>query len=188
MSQLTKHNLVISPIGLSDPAILAKISQAVQQAFGLQTESISLLENVEFAYNSLRDQYLSTLILEKLTELAPDQAFKILAICEIDLFIPILTYVYGEAQLSGKACIVSLFRLKHNEAPLPAQTEVFDKRAIKEAIHELGHTFGLRHCPDHACLMHYCRSIDDVDQKSDRFCRYCQIMLDDVIKKLPQKC
>lgn len=181
MNQLNKHNILISPIGALDPAILAKISQAVQKVFGLQTENISLLTDAEFAFNPSRGQYSSTLILEKLTDLAPDQAFKILALCEIDLFIPILTYVYGEAQLSGKSCIVSFFRLKK-------QAEAFDRRAIKEAIHELGHTFGLRHCPDHACLMHYGRSIDDVDRKSDQFCRYCRVMLDDVIKKLPQNC
>ncbi|MCJ7539298.1 MAG: hypothetical protein MUO88_06490, partial [Desulfobacterales bacterium] len=121
-----------------DPDIPAKISQAVQQVFGLKTENTSLLNNAEFAYNTLRDQYFSTLILEKLTELAPAQAYKILAVCEIDLFIPILTYVYGEAQLSGKSCIVSLFRLKNHIATISTQAEAFDKRAIKEAIHELG--------------------------------------------------
>jgi archaemetzincin len=171
-----------------DPVIPAKISQAVQKVFGLKTETISLLDNAEFAYNPLREQYSSTSILEKLSGLAPAQAYKILALCEVDLFIPILTYVYGEAQLSGKTCIVSLFRLKNQENPLKNLTEVFEKRFIKEAIHELGHTFGLQHCPDHACLMHYCRSIDDVDQKSDQFCRYCRILLDDVIKTSPQKC
>ena len=188
MNPLTQHSIIISPIGAVDPAITAKISQSVLQVFGLKPENISLIDNVEFAYNTLRDQYSSTLILERLTELAPVQAFRVLAICETDLFIPILTYVYGEAQLSGKSCIISLFRLKHHEATTAIQTEVLAKRAVKEAIHELGHTFGLRHCPDHACLMHYCRSIDDVDRKSDQFCRYCRILLDDVINKLPQKC
>ena len=100
----------------------------------------------------------------------------------------VVTYVYGEAQLSGKSCIVSLFRLKNRGSNISTQAKTLVDRAIKEAVHELGHTFGLRHCPDHACLMHYCRSIDDVDRKSDQFCRYCQIMLDDVMPQLPQKC
>lgn len=185
MSPLTKHNIIISPIGAMDPVIPAKISQAIQQVFGLETETMSLLDNTEFAYNPVRGQYFSTLIIEKLTELAPARAYKILALCEIDLFIPILTYVYGEAQLSGKSCIVSLFRLKNRDSTISTREKAFVKRAIKETIHELGHTFGLRHCTDQACLMHYCRSIDDVDRKSDQFCRYCQIMLDDVIKKPP---
>ena len=166
-----------------DPAIPAKISQAVQQVFALKTENISLLNNAEFAYNTLRNQYFSTLILEKLTELAPAQAYKILAICEIDLFIPILTYVYGEAQLNGKACIISTSRLKEG-LPLIDTQDAFLARVFKEAIHELGHTFNLLHCPDYTCIMHYCRSEDDVDRKAEELCRYCGIFLEDALKKV----
>jgi archaemetzincin len=61
--------------------------------------------------------------------------------------------------------------------------EVYLQRVIKEAIHELGHTFNLRHCPDHNCIMHYCRSEKDVDRKSDELCRYCKILLEDGLKK-----
>lgn len=186
MNLLAIHNIIISPIGAVDQAAMDKINKAVQKVFGVNTHKIALLEDVEFAYDPLRNQYLSTGILEKLTGLAPYQALKILGLCEIDLFIPILTHVYGEAQLSGKSCIVSLFRLRNPESShaTAPQAEVLSSRAVKEAIHELGHTFGLRHCPDNACLMHYCRSVDDVDRKSDQFCRYCRIMLDDEIEKL----
>ena len=58
------------------------------------------------------------------------------------------------------------------------------QRIVKEAIHELGHTFSLRHCREHSCIMHYCRTELDVDRKSDQLCRYCKILLDDEIKKL----
>ena len=57
-------------------------------------------------------------------------------------------------------------------------------RIIKEAIHELGHTFDLRHCDDDHCIMHYCRKIEDVDHKLSRFCRYCSIFLADSVKAL----
>lgn len=104
----------------------------------------------------------------------------------MDLFIPILTHVYGEAQLGGAACIVSTFRLNEgrsgiNIAPLHIE------RVVKEAVHEMGHTFKLRHCPEHACIMHYCRNEADVDRKSDQLCRYCKVMLDDEIKRLKPK-
>jgi len=58
------------------------------------------------------------------------------------------------------------------------------ERIVKEAIHELGHTFNLRHCQEHSCIMHYCRSEEDVDRKSDELCRYCKIMVEDEIKRL----
>jgi archaemetzincin len=102
-----------------------------------------------------------------------------------DLFIPILTHVYGEAQLGGKACIISIARLITGLEAMVASKGY--KRIIKEAIHELGHTFDLRHCEDQRCIMHYCRRIDDVDRKSSQFCRYCNIFLADNIMDLDGK-
>ncbi len=99
-----------------------------------------------------------------------------------DLFIPILTHVYGEAQLGGTACIISIARLV---AGLEVQIDDnVRSRIVKEAIHELGHTFDLRHCKDEMCIMHYCRRLDDVDRKSNQFCRYCNIFLADNIRDL----
>jgi len=100
----------------------------------------------------------------------------------VDLFIPILTHVYGEAQLGGKACIISTHRLQEGICT-NAGFKTYHCRILKEAIHELGHTFNLRHCPDHTCIMHYCRSIRDVDRKLERLCRYCRILLEDEIKR-----
>lgn len=143
----------------------------------------SLLQDINFAYSLTRDQYHSTAILEKLASTLPSQAIKVVAITNEDLFIPILTHVYGEAQLAGKACIVSTFRLQEGLALANIQKE-FENRVVKEVVHELGHTFNLRHCKDKACIMHYCRSIKDVDRKSNQLCRYCKILLKDELKKL----
>ena len=59
-----------------------------------------------------------------------------------------------------------------------------DYKGYNIAVHELGHTFTLRHCPDRTCIMHYCRNEEDVDRKSDELCRYCKVMLEDEIKRL----
>jgi archaemetzincin len=114
---------------------------------------------------------------------APAGAIKVLAVVEVDLFIPILTHVYGEAQLGGTACIVSTIRLNEGHSALNTQ-QPFLGRIIKEAIHELGHTFRLRHCREQTCLMHYCRDECDVDRKSDQLCRYCKVLLDDETQRL----
>ena len=186
MISQTEHTILISTIGDPDPELSKQISHEVQRIFGFPTEIMPLLQDVDFALDTARNQYHSTLILEKLANRAPPNAFKILAITHVDLFIPILTHVYGEAQLGGTACIVSTFRLKEALPPMKAQ-EVFLQRLVKEAIHELGHTFNLRHCPEHACIMHYCRTERDVDQKSDDLCRYCKVLLQDELKRLAGK-
>lgn len=165
------------------PELLNSIGKEITRIFGYPTDVLSLLDDLEFAFHPNRNQYHSTPILEQLAQQTPAGAIKVLALVEVDLFIPILTHVYGEAQLGGKACMVSTIRLNDGHSLLNTQ-EPFQGRIVKEAIHELGHTFKLRHCRDHTCLMHYCRDERDVDRKSDQLCRYCRILLDDEIKRL----
>ncbi|MBW2492109.1 MAG: archaemetzincin family Zn-dependent metalloprotease [Deltaproteobacteria bacterium] len=177
------QKIIISPINNIDVCNYQLLDQEIHRTFGFQTEIKSLLQNVNFAYDLTRDQYHSTAILEKLASISPSQAIKVVAITNVDLFIPILTHVYGEAQLAGKACIVSTFRLQEGLSITTIEKE-FENRVVKEVLHELGHTFDLRHCRDKSCIMHYCRSIRDVDRKSDQLCRYCKILLGDELKKL----
>lgn len=174
--------IVVSPIGEIPSLTSEIIARDAGKIFGFKARVQTLLDNISFAYDSKRNQYYSTKILEVLEKKAPDDCIKIIAVTREDLFIPILTHVYGEAQLGGKACIVSISRLITGR-----EGEIGDtgyKRIAKEAIHELGHTFDLRHCEDQTCIMHYCRTLDDVDRKSSQFCRYCTIFLADNIKDL----
>jgi len=159
------------------------IIRVVQQIYGYPVEMIPLLQDLKFALDTERQQYHSTVILEKLAEKAPPQAIKIMAVTDVDLFIPILTYVYGEAQLGGKTCIISTFRLNEKTSLKHTDGDIRG-RVVKEAVHELGHTFKLRHCPDPACIMHYCRILDEVDRKSDQLCRHCTVLLEDERKRL----
>jgi archaemetzincin len=178
-----RHTIVIAPIGDFTPELLAAVSRGIQRVFGFATEVRPILPSLGFAFDSTRAQYHSTPILEKLSAAASSAPIKVLALANVDLFIPILTHVYGEAQLGGKACIVSTYRL-NAAAGGCRQPEQAESRVVKEAIHELGHTFSLRHCRDPACIMHYCRSEADVDRKSNELCRYCHVMLTDELKRI----
>jgi archaemetzincin len=180
------NKIIISPIGDIIPDLLVPIGDEIKRIYGYPTEILALLDDIDFAFQPNRNQYHSTPVLEQLALNAPADAIKVLALVEVDLFIPILTHVYGEAQLGGKACIVSTIRLNDGRSYLNMQ-EPFQSRIVKEAIHELGHTFKLRHCREHTCLMHYCRDESDVDRKSDQFCRYCKVLLEDEIKRMEAK-
>ena len=186
MTSSSAHTIVISPIGDFTTELLDRISAEIKRIYTFPTEVRPLLTDIEFAFHPHRKQYHSTPILEELARRAPAGATKVLALAQVDLFIPILTHVYGEAQLGGKACIVSTIRLNEGHQSQNTQ-EPFLSRIIKEAIHELGHTFKLRHCREHTCLMHYCRDEGDVDRKSDQLCRYCKVLLQDDIKRLEGK-
>jgi len=183
LKTLPEHTIIISPVGDFENSLFEIVGREISRIFGFSTEVISLLSDVSFAYDHNRNQYHSTLILEMLSKSTLTKSLKILAVTKVDLFIPILTYVYGEAQLGGRAAIISTNRLEESLSPVNPE-ESLQSRVCKEAIHELGHAFNLRHCQDPSCIMHYCRSIQDVDSKSDQLCRYCRILLSDEIKKI----
>jgi archaemetzincin len=178
-----EHILVISPVGQLDVDrdFLEHLGKEIRTVFGYPTDIRPLLEEKDLWADPIRKQYHSTPILDTLAIIGPTDAIKILAVTKVDLFIPILTHVYGEAQLGGKACILSTYRFSEGLAP---GAEIFADRILKEAVHELGHTFNLRHCQDASCVMHYCRGVKEVDRKSNRFCRYCAVLLQDEMKKL----
>jgi archaemetzincin len=177
------YRIAIAPLGDFDPQLPEIVGREIYRVFRLHAEIEPIPMRLAFAFDAGRQQYHSTPILQRLAETAPDDALRILALVEVDLFIPILTYVYGEAQIGGRACIVSTCRLNAG-AGARYLSEDTAWRVVKESLHELGHTFKLRHCPDSACLMHYCRSEADVDRKSGDLCRYCRVMLDDELRRI----
>jgi archaemetzincin len=178
-----EYSILLSAVGSLDPGLLKAIAASVSQVFHYPTRTKPLMDDFSFAFDRLRSQFHSTAILHELARAAPREAIRVLAIVDVDLFIPILTHIYGEAQLGGKACIVSTYRLKNELGSASSHSAVIE-RSIKEALHELGHTFNLRHCQDRTCIMHYCHTVRDVDRKENHFCRYCSILLDDELKRL----
>jgi archaemetzincin len=128
---------------------------------------------VDAAYDHSRAQYNSTQLISELLSLEFNSSGKILGITSVDLFVPILTYVFGEAQLDGAASVMSTHRLDDRVYGLPPDSVKLFDRALKEAVHELGHTFGLRHCANFDCAMRASTTVDDVDLKGATLCPEC---------------
>lgn len=150
---------------------------------------------VEKAFDDSRGQYNSTDIIRQLLEnqsdtehgyfvrnvpvlrqpiYLPTLQSKILGITSVDLFVPVLTYVFGEAQLEGTACVVSTYRLDNTIYGLPADPVLFFERTLKESVHELGHTYGLYHCRNLECAMHSSTAVEDIDVKGGLLCGECR--------------
>ncbi|MFQ6039016.1 MAG: archemetzincin, partial [Candidatus Aminicenantales bacterium] len=68
-------------------------------------------------------------------------------------------------------------RLRQEFYRLPEDRTLFLARCVKEAVHELGHAFGLRHCPNPRCVMHFSNSLLDTDKKTASFCQRCSRIL-----------
>jgi archaemetzincin len=128
--------------------------------------------DLSFALDPSRQQYHSTAIIQRL-ERAVDPDARVLGVTASDLYVPILTFVFGEAQLDGNCAVVSTARLKEEFYGLPARQDLLRERLLKEAAHELGHTFGLRHCPDWRCVMTASHAVEHLDVKGAEFCRAC---------------
>lgn len=129
--------------------------------------------DIDFALDANRGQHHSTAILQRLERIA-DPGARLLAVTAADLYVPVLTFVFGEAQLEGQCAIVSTARLRDEFYGLPAREELLRERLLKESIHELGHTFGLRHCSDWSCVMASSHAVEVMDVKSAEFCRSCR--------------
>jgi archaemetzincin len=126
------------------------------------------------AYDARRRQHASGVILRWLVESGPPGG-KVLGVTDRDLFIPILTYVFGEAQLGGNAAVVSTARLAEDAGPLAERVLV--ERLAKEAVHEVGHAFGLVHCGTEGCVMSRSPAVREVDEKSSMPCAVCRARL-----------
>lgn len=168
-------------VGNVDRQVLDYLAMALPEDIGVSCSVSPEVIDPAGAYHATRLQYHSTKILAKLLEVPAPAGIKTLGVCDLDLFIPILTFVFGEAQLGNRAAVISAHRLRQPFYGLPADDRLFYERCEKEAVHELGHAFGLIHCHDFECVMHWSNSIEQVDLKQSRFCSACADLLADSV-------
>jgi archaemetzincin len=159
------------PIGEVEKSALETLRQALTEAFGQRTwlgDGIGLTEE---SWNQRRGQHLASRLL---AELPPPSDDRVLGVVDVDIFAPGLNFVFGEADIAGRRALISLQRLRQEFYGLPRDENLFQERALKEAVHELGHTYGLEHCPAPTCVMHFSNSLHDTDLKGWKFCPICQ--------------
>ncbi len=165
--------VILAPINIDNLQLLDEIIPDLKNISKLDFVIEPLKIDISEAYSVERGQYHSTTILKLMIENISNQSSKVVGIVKNDLFIPVLTYVFGEAQLNGKCSLVSLFRLHEEFYSGKSDYELLKQRTIKEILHELGHNFGLIHCKDWECVMHSSSSIEEVDIKGDGYCKLC---------------
>jgi archaemetzincin len=163
--------------GFSELSITEDVAVEVKNSFKLPVKTCRGKINLDDYYNPQRNQYDGNALLKFVElEYTPENA-KTLALFNVDLFIPILTFIFGQAYLNGSCGIASVFRLANEMYGLKPDEKTFVRRIRKEVIHELGHTFGLRHCADPWCVMRSSTYVEDIDQKNWSFCIKCAELL-----------
>ncbi len=131
------------------------------------------LEISEF-FDPARKQYDGNKLLKEIEIRFASENDKTLGLFNVDLFIPILTFIFGQAFLNGRCGIASAYRLANERYGLKPDETVFTDRLRKEIIHELGHTFGLYHCINPTCVMRSSTYVEDIDEKDWKFCAKCR--------------
>lgn len=165
--------------GPVEDAVMEALEGCVRSGFGLTPRRLPPLPDPLFAYDPARGQFDSARILREVFERRDPRASRVLGVTRVDLYIPVLSFVFGQAQLEGPAALVSLARLRQEFYGFPPDVPLLLERTAKEALHELGHSFGLIHCPDPACVISLSSSIEQVDAKNGAFCPGCRALLEE---------
>ena len=173
---MATQSLFIIPFGQIQREILEFLRIELSQIFSLDVKIAKTEHIPQYAFDPKRRQYHSTKILEWLKNI-PVMDTRILGIVDLDLYVPELNFVFGEADVAHGVCIISLVRLRQEFYGLPKNENLFLERALKEAVHEIGHTYRLGHCGDTRCIMHFSNSLQDTDIKGPDFCPRCKLKL-----------
>jgi archaemetzincin len=168
-----KH-LQLLPIGKIDGGLLMDLAPAMADAFRMPCEILSCALDPEFAFHGERQQYHSSEVLQRMQNFLNPNSWRMLGVTAVDLYIPILTFVFGEAQVGGPCAVVSLHRLRQEFYGLPEDPEILRYRLVKEAVHEIGHTLDLTHCDDYRCAMAPSHAVEWIDLKDGALCASCQ--------------
>jgi archaemetzincin len=167
----------VVPLPGSDDVDFEGLGASLAEVLHRSIELASPIGDLGFAFDAERDQFGSRAILAALLRHRANGSDRILGVTGRDLFVPILTFVFGEAQLDGPSAVVSTFRLANERYGLPRDAELLQERLEKEAIHELGHAYGLVHCGSDRCVMRRSTYVEDIDQKDLMPCMECALRL-----------
>ena len=171
---MNEPNILLISYGQFEKKILEKIAMDVAREFLFQVNIEESHIDLSKFYDPLRHQYDGNGLLKEIDTTYSSQLIKKIGLFRVDLFIPILTYIFGQAAFKGSTGIASIYRLRNEQYGIKKDEALLLNRFSKVVIHELGHTFGLIHCLIPTCVMRSSTYVEDIDQKSHNLCIQCR--------------
>ncbi len=165
--------LQLLPVGRIEDELLFWLGPVMEDVFQIPCEVLAQRLDPEFALHGERCQYHSSQVLQRMQSNVSENSWRVLGVADVDLYIPILTFVFGEAQMGGPTAILSTYRLRQEFYGLAANRQLLRERTAKEAVHELGHTLNLTHCEDYQCAMAPSHAVEWIDLKGSSLCKRC---------------
>jgi archaemetzincin len=165
-------------IGTTEISLLESLRETIPQKLPVRCEILPFDLDPALAYHPERQQFHSSELLQRMQQLVRPKDWRFIGIADVDLYVPILKYVFGEAQIGGPCAIVSTFRLRQEFYGLEGDDCVLQQRLLKECVHELGHTLQLRHCQEYDCVMASSHAVEWIDLRRNEFCRDCRTQVE----------
>lgn len=173
--EITMKKIFVIPVGPVKKVLLGYVTKEIQKFLPLRAEKGQEIPMPEGSFNARRGQYHSSVILRKLEAIKRRGGYgRVIGITTEDLYVPQLNFVFGEAGVMAGVAVISICRLRQEFYGLKADSPLLHLRALKEVVHELGHTCGLDHCPNNQCIMYFSNDIGDTDGKGPGFCKDCK--------------
>jgi len=169
--------IALIPIGNAPTGLLHSLTEPLSATFGRPCQVDGIVPLPPSAYDRRRGQYSGRSILSLLAGLDVPDAGRVLGIVDADCYAPGLNFIFGRARMGvhARVAFIALPRLRQSFYNLAEDEALFRERALKEAVHELGHTYGLDHCPDVTCVMYSSIDLRDTDVKRAGFCLDCRV-------------
>jgi len=169
--------IYLVPIGSVHGRCLDHLAEVLKRLFSADvvvTQGCLLPEN---GFDEDRGQYGAREVFTALASCAPirKDEQRVLGIIDADVYAVGFDFIFGlvDPQATGYA-LIALTRLRPEFYGKSRNNGLFCDRSVKEAVHEIGHSLGLAHCPQASCVMHFSRSIRDTDKKGSEFCPACR--------------
>ncbi len=190
-----KTTIELLKIGDVNQSFLLKLKKNLERSFKGLNLSIKVIQEAipleKAEYNPKRRQYNASKVLTKILYFTQNKHFfRILGVIDEDIYSKSLNFVFGLATNPKTripelpvAALISITRLRETFYRRAENDALFELRILKEAIHELGHTFSLEHC-NKFCIMRFSNSLADTDKKPPKFCEICQKKLVTFFKSL----
>ena len=167
-------NVYVVQLNFTNQLLFSEIIDGLKKSLPVNVEEYRINLDLAQFYSESRGQYFSTQIIHEASKFTQELEGKVLLITDVDLYVPVLTFIFGEAQLRGKHSVISMCRLHEEFYSGATDYDLLYQRAMKEVLHELGHNLGLIHCKNWDCVMHSSLKVEEVDIKGDKFCSDCR--------------
>ena len=174
---MTSSGIKIISFSTFDPLVVKRVAESVASEFNTKVKIQQGRLDLSDYFDPTRSQYNANDLLKAVEDRFSGKKHKTIGLFEVDLFIPILTYIFGQAYLNGITAVASTHRLSNSRYGLQYDPENRIQRITKEVIHELGHAYGLIHCHTPNCVMASSTYVEDIDQKSHHLCQSCRTLI-----------